>query len=204
MEEVYFWWCTPSIVLAFSFDCTDAPLRLYWRAPSIQLNCRALGGDTAKARRKHSEGSLSNQRAFAMSPPSPRHFSKIKEMIQFNQKKTSPKAKESISKSKYERKSVFISKKWKYEVKMRVFIIFYKLTWISLSMLQYFEIYCYTDCLPIRTWWQGLGVLPFAHYLRLEMPSLAFLYRHNPFSSWNSRHHRISFRIRWQLCLPFL
>ena len=118
-------------------------------------------------------------------------------MIQFNQKKTSPKAKESISKSKYERKSVFISKKWKYEVKMRVFIIFYKLTWISLSMLQYFEIYCYTDCLPIRTWWQGLGVLPSAHYLRLEMPSLAFLYRHNPFSSRNSRHHRISFRIRW-------
>ena len=46
------------------FDCTDAPLRLYSIAPSIQLNCRAFGRDTAKVRHRNAEGSPSRWRAF--------------------------------------------------------------------------------------------------------------------------------------------
>ena len=57
------WLCAPSIVLNLAFECTELYVRRKPIISLIQLNCRALNVNTARARYRNGEPSLKRQRA---------------------------------------------------------------------------------------------------------------------------------------------
>jgi len=67
---LWFYWCFPSILQAFSFDCTERFLRFYWNGEPSTLTRRAFAIATPSARYRNAEPSATSwiQRSGSVSP----------------------------------------------------------------------------------------------------------------------------------------
>ena len=88
-ESLQLYWHSPSIVLAFFFDCTGVLLRLYCHSPLLVLNHFFDFTEIPSPQRLHGEPSPSQRRAFAISITSLRQLVESKGTLQSTHRRAS-------------------------------------------------------------------------------------------------------------------